>query len=309
MKDIIIIFLVIFLVICFIYILILNAQIISIDNQMKLKLKEKNKRPITIQFTNKKIINLAKSINKMLENEENVRSEIVKNENEFKDMIANISHDLRTPLTAIKGYQQLIDSEELSYNQREKLKIAMKHTSELGDLIEHFFEYSRLVNSEPKVEMKNINITSIITECIISVIPQFEAAKLKVKFNADNIFYAFADKEMFTRIILNLLGNCLKYSSSDVTILINKKDEYICISVINEVDNISKINEKKIFDRFYSLDPYRNNSGGLGLSIVKLLSEKMNGKAEAVFDNNLIEIKVYLMNKNSCKNIDLLNKI
>lgn len=295
MKDIVIGILIILLIICLVYILILNTQINSINNQIELKLKEKNRRPITVQFISKKITKLSQNINKALKNEEDMRSEIIRNENEFKDMIANISHDLRTPLTAIKGYQQLIDSEKLSHDQKEKLHIAMKHTSELGDLIEHFFEYSRLANSEPKIEIKRVNITSVIIECIISVIPQFESKNLKVNFDGSNAFFAFVDKEMFIRIILNLLGNCLKYSISDVDILIDKCDENIVVSVKNKVLNLNKDDEKRIFNRFYSLDPSRNRSGGLGLSIVKLLSEKMGGKSEASIDKNTIEIKVYLV--------------
>ena len=238
---------------------------------------------------------LVTAINTIYDNAQEVRARNESIDEELRRSIANISHDLRTPLTAIKGYQQLIDSEKLSHDQKEKLHIAMKHTSELGDLIEHFFEYSRLANSEPKIEIKRVNITSVIIECIISVIPQFESKNLKVNFDGSNAFFAFVDKEMFIRIILNLLGNCLKYSISDVDILIDKCDENIVVSVKNKVLNLNKDDEKRIFNRFYSLDPSRNRSGGLGLSIVKLLSEKMGGKSEASIDKNTIEIKVYLV--------------
>lgn len=294
MKDIVIGILIVLLIISLMYILTLNIQINNINNQIKLKLKEKNRRPITIQFISKKIMHLAQNINRALKNEEDMRGEIIRNENAFKEMIANISHDLRTPLTAIKGYQQLINLEELSNDQKEKLQIAMKHTDELGDLIEHFFEYSSLVISEPQMEIKKVNITNVIIECIISVIPQFESKKLKVNFDPDNIVYALADQEMFTRIILNLLSNCLKYSASDVDILINKNNDNIEVSVKNKVSNLNKSDEKRIFDRFYSLDSSRNRSGGLGLSIVKILSEKMGGKTEATIEDNVIEIKVIM---------------
>lgn len=294
MKDIVIGILIVLLIISLMYILTLNIQINNINNQIKLKLKEKNRRPITIQFISKKIMHLAQNINRALKNEEDMRGEIIRNENAFKEMIANISHDLRTPLTAIKGYQQLINLEELSNDQKEKLQIAMKHTDELGDLIEHFFEYSRLVISEPQMEIKKVNITNVIIECIISVIPQFESKNLKVNFDPDNIVYALADQEMFTRIILNLLSNCLKYSASDVDILINKNNDNIEVSVKNKVSNLNKSDEKRIFDRFYSLDSSRNRSGGLGLSIVKILSEKMGGKTEATIEDNVIEIKVIM---------------
>ncbi len=83
--------------------------------------------------------------------EELLRLDSIREEKRFKELIANISHDLRTPLTAIKGYQQLIEKDELNDNQREKMQIAQKHAHELEKLIEHFFEYSYLVTTELKL--------------------------------------------------------------------------------------------------------------------------------------------------------------
>lgn len=95
---------------------------------------------------NKGLNDLTANINKCLKSEDTLRLKGFRADKKFKELIANILHDLRTPLTAIKGYQQLMEKGELTEEQRKKLEIVQKHTEELGQLIEHFFEYSYLLN-------------------------------------------------------------------------------------------------------------------------------------------------------------------
>jgi signal transduction histidine kinase len=117
-------------------------------------------------------------------------------EKRFKELIANISHDLRTPLTAIKGYQQLIAKKELSDDQRHKLQIAGKHADELGTLIEHFFEYSYHVHAEPEPNLERINLTNLVMECLAESIANFEEKSLSVHIEETVPVFACADKEM-----------------------------------------------------------------------------------------------------------------
>ena len=130
----------------------------------------------------------------VLRRKENLRLESIREEKSFKEMIANISHDFRTPLIAIKGYQQLMEKEILTDNQRQKLKIAQKHADELGNLIEHFFEYAYLLNEEPEPKLESINLVNLTAECIAESITILDEKNLSVKFNETKPVFVMADK-------------------------------------------------------------------------------------------------------------------
>lgn len=215
------------------------------------------------------------------------------NTNAHKELIANISHDLRTPLTAIKGYQQLIEKEALSDNQLHKLQIAEKHADELGTLIEHFFEYAYLVNTEPAPKSEKINLTNLVVECLAESVAVFEQNNLVVHFDEASNIFVIADKEMTIRIIQNLIRNCVQHSDSDIEVQI-LTDKNAIISFKNYVKDTSEIDVGRLFDRFYTPDKSRHKTTGLGLSIVKLLAENMGGSASASLNDGFLDIQVEL---------------
>ncbi|WP_242951857.1 sensor histidine kinase [Clostridium felsineum] len=260
---------------------------------MTKRLKENTHQPISLELFNKELINLSSNINRCLKVEEELRIDSIREEKYFKEMIANISHDLRTPLTAIKGYQQLISKEDLTPSQSKKLKIAQKHTDELSDLIEHFFEYSYLINAKPELKIVSVNLTNLVIECIAGEVTEFEKKSIKVNIEDENQVFAMVDKEMTIRIIQNLIRNCIAHSAGDVTVKVFKKDMAVIIFK-NPLENHKEINIERIFDRFYVGDSLRHKSTGLGLSIVKLLTEEQRGNVGADIQGNMLQIKVSL---------------
>lgn len=275
------------------YITFLQLQMRSVNKQLTKRLSEHTRQPLSLELFNKELNSLAVNINKCLKAEENLRLESFREEKQFKEMVSNISHDLRTPLTAIKGYQQLMEREPLSDNQKNKLQIAQKYANELGILIEHFFEYSYLVNSNPDLNLQRINLTNLVVECLAESIPIFEANKLSVHFEDTPPIFVLADKEMVIRIIQNLILNCIQHSESDieVSLLITKN---AAISFKNFVKNPSDIDVTRIFDRFYTTDRARKKNTGLGLSIVELLAKQMGGNVSAFLEDGYLDIRVEL---------------
>ncbi|MGH4117741.1 histidine kinase dimerization/phospho-acceptor domain-containing protein [Clostridium sp.] len=157
-----------------IYIIYIQMQLHNINRLITKRLREKTRQPISLELINSDLNTLATNINRCLAREERLCIDSIKREKCFKELIANMSHDLRTPLTAIKGYHQLMEKGEMTDNKGKKLGIAQKHTAELGQVIEHFFEYSYLINSEPEVNMERINLTNLVTECLAASVPIFE---------------------------------------------------------------------------------------------------------------------------------------
>jgi len=244
-----------------VYIIFLQLQLRNISRQLTKRITEHTRQPISLELINKELNSLAVNINKCLKVEETLRLDSIREEKRFKELIANISHDLRTPLTAIRGYQQLMAKGTLLEDQMQKLKIAQKHADELGSLIEHFFEYSYLVNADPEINIERINLTNLVTECLAESVDSFEENNLMIHFEEASPVLVLADLEMTTRIIRNLIRNCIAHSNGDITVEIMAK-KYAVISFINPVKNTSEIDAKRLFDRFYTADKARNNSTG-----------------------------------------------
>lgn len=276
-----------------VYIIFLQLQLRNMNRQLFKRLTEHTRQPIRLELINKGLNRLAVNINKCLKAEEQLRLDSIHEEKRFKEMISNISHDLRTPLTAIKGYQQLMRKGELSDEQRQKLSIAQKHADELGNLIEHFFEYSYLVNAEPELKMERMNLTNLLTECLAESISSFEEKNLMIHYEEAAPVFVLADREMMIRIIQNLIRNCHQHSNGDIHVQLFVRQNAV-ISFRNPIDLASEVDATRLFDRFYTADKARRKSTGLGLSIVKLLVEQMGGSTYALLEEDEIEIRVEL---------------
>lgn len=284
------------IIILLIYLAILNTQINNISKQLDKRLNEKTCQPINILLISKVLNNLVIKINRSFKAEENLRLKVVEEEKEFKSLISNISHDLRTPLTSIKGYQQLVERGELSAEQREKLEIANKHCDELGQLINHFFEYSLFLNNDNDMIIEKINLTNLLTECLVANVNSFEEKNISIDYVENSSVYFIGDKELITRIIQNLIRNCIQHSVGKVKVRLFS-EENIIISFMNPVKNSKEIEVDKLFNKFYTGDKSRRYSGGLGLSIVKILTERMGGKVSANLKDDNLEITVELPRK------------
>lgn len=269
------------------YVFSVQKQLRSINMQLSKRLEENKLQPLSIELMDKNLNSLTMNINRLLKKEEEWKIQRTREEKNFKEMIANISHDLRTPLTAIKGYQQLIRSEELSEKQKEKLTIAEKHTDELSGLIDHFFEYSYALNAERSLKYEKVEVSQLVSECLAGYVSLFENRDLKIKFETDSFAYAYIDKEAGMRIVQNLVKNAAQYSAGDVTIRIYPSN-VITLIFSNAVD--SHVDIEHIFNRFYTGDGTRTRRGGLGLSIVRLLAEQMGGQAYADMDENILSV-------------------
>ena len=274
------------------YIAFIQKQLRSINRQLDKRLSENTRQPLTIDLFNKTINKLAININLCLKLEEKQRLEGIREQKQFKELISNISHDLRTPLTAIKGYQQLLEKETLSNTQLEKLHTAQKYTDELGDLIEHFFEYSYLITARVEPSLEKINLTNLAIDCVLSYIGIFEEKNISVNIEETPPIYVLGDKKMLTRVIENLLNNCAKHSLGDIDVKIESKSK-ARITFINPVNPNININVDKLFHRFYTGDSTRNKSTGLGLSIVEFLVEQMNGNVGAYLDTKSNKIAIF----------------
>lgn len=245
---------------------------------------------------------LASSINRMtgaLETtmEEERRAERTKNE-----LITNISHDLRTPLTLIMGYLRLLKDRhyendaqannyaQIAYTKSEKLKV----------LIDDLFEYTKLSNQIVNMNLERVCVNELLEQLTEELVTYAEENSLSLQKDiVPDRLYARIDPAQMIRVAENLLGNAIKYSLRPgvVTVKMEHENDYARISVINRGEPISEDELHRVFDRFYRVDASRTSAGGgsgLGLAIAKSIVEAHHGKIWAECEEDEIRFCILL---------------
>ncbi|WP_150267248.1 sensor histidine kinase [Paenibacillus tepidiphilus] len=278
------------------YIIGLKLQLRSLNRQLDKRLREHSREPLSLELIDRDLSALAGYMNRCLQAEEKLRIDALRGEKRFREMISNISHDLRTPLTAIKGYQQLVERGGLTPGQLEKLRIAQNHAGHLGRLIEQLFEYSYLLTAGPQGAPVRFSLSSLVTECLADAVEAFEAQGLALTLHAPSPVNVQADPEMTARIIRNLIANALAHSAGDVKVKVAVEVEgQALLSFRNPLAPGAAPQPERLFERFYTADEARSaRFSGLGLHIVKLLAEQMGGSTGAAVTQGRLEVWVKL---------------
>jgi len=209
-----------------------------------------------------------------------VSTEINKTNELRRDLMANVSHDLKTPLTMIKAYSEMI--RDISYKDKEKmtnnLNTIIEETDRLNLLVEDILTLTKLESKTIVLEKTKINLNKLVSD-ILSRYEIFE--DYKFNFNSDNEFIINADKKRLEQVFYNLINNAINYTGNDKKININLKDKgkFIQIEIIDTGKGIKTEELDKIWDKYYTTtkNHKRNKAGtGIGLSIVKNILELHN---------------------------------
>lgn len=294
-------------IVSIIYFVDLKLQMRCLRRQLEYRVSASIKKPLALEMQDSDLMAITAAFNRIFRQDEKFRQIQNRNENEYKELITNISHDLRTPLTVLKGYLQLLERCEIDDTGRKYLSVCFRHTDELEQRIRQFFEYSYWMNQEQEPQLKLLNVTNLIVETMTDFIPMFEEKGLTMRLEQDNVYRGLAEEELLRRVMQNLLKNCLQYSVGEVVVSITQDTDSpvnspyrhaprdrIRICVQNPIAGDSELDPSRIFQRFYVERKERNHSTGLGLSIVKLLVEKMQGEVFAMRDECLLRIGFYL---------------
>ena len=251
---------------------------------------ERNRR-LTLNSPNKNLENLLMYINEYLEKTQKEKIKSMNREREIRKEIENISHDLRTPLTSILGYLELMkDDDTTQEEQVEYISIIERKSKALQNLIQTFYDVSRLEANDYKMNMQVIDIHKELMEHMLLYYNDFEKRNLNVNIDMiDECVNIEGDIKSIERIFNNLIQNAIKYSKSSLEVKLNKNKEYVNITFINDTENLEEKDVDNLFNRFYMKDESRHNhSSGLGLTVTKLLIECMNGEIDAFIKDNYI---------------------
>ena len=229
---------------------------------------------------------LAAELNRELLLLQRQRHRYIMGDRELKEAVTNISHDLRTPLTAICGYLDLARQEEVSQELREYLECKEGRVEVLKQLTEELFAYSVLLSYEEE-EGKELSLNRMLEESLLAHHGAFLAKGITPKvIIPERTIKRTLNASYLNRILANILGNALKYSEGDFKIEL-KTDGSITFS--NRADHLTPVMVAKLFDRFYTVETGRKATG-LGLSIAKLLTERIGGSIKACKEGDQLVI-------------------
>lgn len=289
-----------------IYAVLACLFIIAVFLAVRLYLLKKTAREITVSFeevinkdTNtgirisgrdKDMRELTDSINKQLIELRKQYLQYNLGNSELKNAITNMSHDIRTPLTAIYGYLDMIENTDDPEKKSKYISIIRERSEIMKQLTEELFQYSMVVSDDKELELENVFVNQVLEESISSFYPALTEKNIVPDINiCSEKIYRRLNKQALFRIFANLLNNAVKYSDGDLKIKLLPTGEMV---FENTAKALSSVKTEQLFDRFFTVKT-SSNSTGLGLSIAKNLVERMNGNITADYKDNMLKINIW----------------
>ena len=231
---------------------------------------------------------LADSLNQQLEILQKERHRFHQGDLELKNAITSISHDLRTPLTAICAYLDLLNREEINEKVRRYLAQIQNRANVLKNLTEELFHYS-VVTTSQELKPDRVNMVHILQESLLSFYGVMQEKGIQPQIDLPEIpVWRELDVSALNRIFSNIISNAVKYTDGDFSVCMKEEGSII---FSNRAESLNIVSVGRLFDRFYTVEE-RRNSTGLGLSIAKNLTERMGGLIDANYTNGKLFVTV-----------------
>lgn len=255
------------------------------------RLKSDTNRKIGISSHDACMRRLADDINVQLGVLRAERHRFQRGDTEVKNAITNISHDIRTPLTSIAGYLELLEEEAVSDNAARYLGIIRNRTEILRAMVEELFDFSVDTSAELELRREAVDVNRLLQESLAAFYANFQEYQITPEIHMTEVrIIRQADAAALGRVFSNLLGNALKYSDGDLEVVLRDDGE---ILFANTAAGLSHVEVERLFDRFYTVENARR-SRGLGLSIARLLMENMKGQITAEYRDQKLIIRLRL---------------
>lgn len=257
---------------------------------------------LSFDFREKELMMLVDEMNHMIDAFEEKNRQAKQMEENVKLSIAGLSHDLRTPLTSINGYVQLLLDTEDELKRAHYIKIIEQSVKRLMDMTDHFYDLARIETNQKEMTLASISLTAVVEEIFLSFYEQFEEQQIELQFPEEvHDTHIIADKFMLIRVLQNIAQNILRYAKSKAVISYRNDGDNLVFLMKNDVKPESKVAVDKVFARFYTEVTSRTNTeaSGLGLYLSKKLVEKMNGNMNAELNGSWFILTIRLpLNRN-----------
>ena len=288
-------------VVCLLFLVVLYQRFIF-GRGIQAKIKRMNKKleeiletgsdeKVMVFTDNPVLMELGGQINRLLIDRQKIRADFKKEEISSKKMLANISHDIKTPLTVILGYLEIM---RLNHADNEMLKKVETKANQVMNLINQFFTLAKLESGDTNINLGKVNINEICRENVL----EFYDILLQKDFDVDlfipeTAIFVQGEKEALQRILYNLLSNVIRYGSDGkyLGVFLRQDKGNVYIDVVDKGKGIEQEFASNVFDRLYTMEDSRNREiqgNGLGLTIAKNLAKQLEGD---IFLNSIPNVK------------------
>jgi signal transduction histidine kinase len=263
----------------------------EITSELGMILKEDTSTSLRLSTHDRDMCRLADSINVQLKQVRKEHLQYHQGNTELKTAITNISHDIRTPLTAIAGNLYMIGKTDDLSEIREYIAVIAERTETMKQLTEELFRYSMIVSNESKAHTEEVFVNQVLAESISSFYPVLTEKGITPSIHlTDARIVRNVNRSELARVFSNLLNNAVKYSDGDLEITLSDTGK---ITFSNTAKELSTVEVEQLFDRFYTVET-AHHSTGLGLSIARTLVERMGGTITADYDDGRLTIIIIL---------------
>lgn len=267
---------------------LLRKSINEITDAFQEKLATETNTLIDVSSRDPYVLKLASDINVQLRLLRKERQQFQQGDIELKEAITNLSHDLRTPLTAINGYLDLLDREDKSDEVNRYISLIRDRSEALKSLTEELFRYS-IVTSVQNISLERIDLVRALEESLVSFYGVFKERNIEPEIRLpEEPVWKTLDKEAISRVFSNIISNAIKYSEGDFSVSMTESGVITFSNIARKMDAVSV---GRLFDRFYTVET-GGNSTGLGLSIAKILVNRMNGSISAEYRDSRLFFQV-----------------
>ena len=300
------------------YLVVVLRQISAVRRQLEQRAGQEAPSAVTLALVVPQLEQLTARVNETVERARQASTRTRAEERRIRSFIADVSHDLRTPLTSVRGYLQLLERTELDAVQRERLAAAHRQTVELGALVDRLYEYAYLLDVEPRQEVEQLDVGVLVGEALLGMAGEIEGAGLEVAMDPPTGLVLTTDREMLTRIVQNLGRNAVQHGRGTLAVEVEAWGRQegggrgtaagapvpasargtasgVELRFRNGVAPDAAIDTARLFDRFFTADASRSaRTSGLGLSIVDVLVSGLGGSVSAEHDEaaQTLEIRV-----------------
>lgn len=271
-----------------------QRQIKEICRQLAFLKENDSNMIVTTQINTGGIGELAESLNELLLERKKTQAQSAKKEEQIAEVYASLSHDIRTPLTSLDGYFQLLEESRDEEEKERYLQIIQERIRSLKEMLEELFTYTKLQSGGYQMELETCRLGRVLKETIFSYYEEWMDRGIEPEI-------AIADEEMeiegnvpaLKRVIQNLIKNGLDHGEKKIRITLKKQGDAASLTFENLVESPQDIRIDQVFERFYKADEARSRtSTGLGLSIAKELTQRMGGSIEARIEESWFVVEV-----------------
>ncbi len=269
------------------YLLVLRHSLREAAEELDEKLRTDTNTLISISSGDRAVQSLVTHINRQLQALRRERLRLHSGNAELTAAVTNISHDLRTPLTALCGYLDLLEQEPQTEAAARYLAVIRERTDAMRALTEELFRYSVLTATADELHTEPVCLNDVLEQSLAAAYGALSARGItpSVQLPEEKVIRPL-DAAALRRVFDNILSNAAKYSDGDLAVVLTPDGE---VTFSNRASALSRVEAARLFDRFYTVDSARGSTG-LGLSIAKLLTEKLHGTISADYENETLRI-------------------